>query len=59
MFDVDRPSLQYTIIVSLLEYNGFLGDTESGESIGDWSLISRFELSPSRTIARSPDGRVN
>ena len=59
VFDVHEASLQYTITVTLLEYNGFLGTVQSGENVGNWSLVSSFDLSPSRTVARSPDGRVS
>lgn len=58
VFDIKPPTLEYTIRVSLLEYNGHLGKTNSGERVGNWSLVSTFDLSPSRTVARSPDGRV-
>lgn len=58
MFDIDQPILQYKVMVTLLEYNGILGNTESGVTVGNWTLVSSFELSPSNTVSRSPSGRV-
>ena len=59
VFTIDMPILQYKVMVSLFEYNGVLGSTESGEIVANWTLLSSFELSPSKTVSRSPDGRVS
>ena len=58
MYDIDRPILQYTIHISLLELNGIIENAETGEHAANWTVVSTFELNPSKTVSRSNDGRV-
>ena len=59
MYDINPPILQYTIHINLLEFNGMVENMETGESAANWTLVSSFEINPSKTISKSKDGRVS
>lgn len=59
MYDINPPILQYNIRISLLEFNGMIENIETGESAANWTLVSTFEINPSKTISKSKDGRVS
>lgn len=49
--------MQYRITLDMLEFQGI--NTDNGTKTVNWTPISTFHLSPSRTIGRSKDGRVS
>ncbi|XP_019855024.1 PREDICTED: protein HAPLESS 2-A-like [Amphimedon queenslandica] len=56
VFTIDPPSLQYNITVRILQFNGV--NKTAGSLTADWSLLSTFNLNPTRTLGRSLNGRV-
>ena len=49
--------MQYRITVDVFELQGITVN-ETGSKNVNWTLVSTFHLSPSRTISRSKSGRV-
>ena len=59
IFEVDTPQLHYNITVNLLNFDGFVEDPNTKSKYVNWTMVSTFYLNPSRTLARSKDGKVN
>ena len=58
MYDIELPMMIYNISVRLLQYEGKVVDHENGIETTNWTTVSIFYLSPSKTIGRSADGKV-
>ena len=50
--------MQYRITLDVLELQGIAVNNATGSKSVNWTLVSTFHLSPSRTIGRSKNGRV-
>lgn len=59
MYDIELPMMLYNISIRLLQYEGKVADVEKGTERTNWTTISTFYLSPSKTMGRSVDGRVS
>ncbi len=59
VYDVELPMMLYNITVRLLQYEGKVMDVETGAEMTNWTTISAFFLTPSKTMGRSEDGKVN
>lgn len=53
------PMMQYKITLDVLEFKGIDNVNGTGTKTVNWTRVSTFHLSPSRTIGRSKDGRVS
>lgn len=58
MYDIELPMMLYNITVRLLQYEGQSVDIETGVEMTNWTTISTFFLTPSKTMGRSEDGKV-
>ena len=58
MYDIELPNMLYNISVRLLQYEGKIVDMEKGTEMTNWTTVSTFFLSPSKTVGRSTDGKV-
>ena len=58
MYDIELPLMIYNISVRLLQYEGKIVDQEKGTELTNWTTLSTFYLSPSKTMGRSADGKV-
>lgn len=58
VYDIELPNMLYNITVRLLQYEGRIVDTEKGTEMANWTTVSTFYLSPSKTMGRSADGKV-
>lgn len=59
MYDIELPMMLYNITVRLLQYEGKTVNVETGAEMTNWTTISTFFLTPSNTMGRSKDGKVN
>lgn len=59
MYDVELPNMLYNITVRLLQYEGKAVNVETRAEMTNWTTISTFFLTPSKTMGRSKDGKVN
>lgn len=58
VYDIELPMMLYNITVRLLQYEGQSVDIETGVEMTNWTTISTFFLTPSKTMGRSEDGKV-
>lgn len=58
VFEVGAPTMQYNITISLLEFSGVIKNEDKSVVKANWTLVSQFNLNPSKTLGRSANGRV-
>lgn len=58
MFEVDPPTMQYNITVTVLEFAGVIKNADSSAIKPNWTLVSQFNLNPSKMLGRSSNGKV-
>ena len=58
VYDIELPMMLYNITVRLLQYEGKVVNVETGTETTNWTTISTFFLTPSKTMGRSKDGKV-
>ena len=58
IFTLEMPMMQYKITLDVLELQDITVDNKTKTQTVNWTPISTFHLSPSKTIGRSKTGRV-
>ena len=51
--------MQYNITVKLFEFSGVIKNNKDQSVRANWTLVSMFNLNPTRTLGRSKNGRVS